>query len=356
MCHKKGECSFILNRNIIYYTKEVIKLLKIAFVAFIAIAIIILIKYKPQYKVSINNKKIGYVNSQGDITGYINEKVEAEADKNIAFVDLKNVPILKLELVDRNLENEQNIVKEEIEKQVAIEYTNYAISIDGKNKTYVATMDEAQKIVDDLKEEYAEKYTKTIGIIQVYSDNYEEISSINNEEAKKVISEELKQAKQSDIKIAKASTKNKSKTVTTKVETIKKETSINGIKLSVKPVSGIITSRFGGRTSPGGIGSTNHKGLDIAAKLGTPIYSVAEGTVTFAGKKGSLGKLVIINHGNGVQTYYAHCNKLNVSKGQKVNAGDKIAEVGKTGTATGYHLHLEIHINGKAVNPQKYVY
>lgn len=316
----------------------------------------ILIKYKPQYKVSINNKKIGYVNSQSDITTYINEKVETEADKNIAFIDLKNIPSLKLELVDRNIENKQDIVKEEIAKQVAIEYTNYAISIDGKNKTYVASMDEAQEIVDDLKEEYAEKYTNTIGILQVYSDNYEEISSVSNEEAKTVISKELKQAKESDIKIAKAKTNVNTTKITTKVETIKKETSVNGIKLSVKPVSGTVTSRFGGRSSPGGIGSTNHKGLDIAAKLGTPIYCVAEGTVSFAGKKGSLGNLVIINHGNGVQTYYAHCNKLNVSKGQKVNAGAKIAEVGKTGTATGYHLHLEIHINGKAVDPQKYVY
>lgn len=219
-------------------------------------------------------------------------------------------------------------------------------------------MDEAQKIVDDLKEEYAEKYTNAVGILQVYSDNYEEISSVSGEDAKTVISEELKQAKESDIKIAKTKTKTKTstKTITVKAETIKKETSVNGIKLSVKPVSGIVTSRYGRRSSPGGIGSTNHKGLDIAAKLGTPIYAAAGGTVSFAGRKGSLGNLVIIDHGNGVQTYYGHCSKLNVSKGQKVNAGQKIAEVGKTGSATGYHLHLEIHIGGKAVNPQKYVY
>lgn len=221
-------------------------------------------------------------------------------------------------------------------------------------------MDEAQKIVDDLKEEYAEKYTNAVGILQVYSDNYEEISSVSGEDAKTVISEELKQAKESDIRIAKtkmkATSKISTKKITTKVETIKKETSVNGIKLSVKPVSGIITSRYGRRSSPGGIGSTNHKGLDIAAKLGTPIYAATGGTVSFAGRKGSLGNLVIIDHGNGVQTYYGHCSKLNVSKGQKVSAGQKIAEVGKTGSATGYHLHLEIHIGGTAVNPQKYVY
>lgn len=135
-----------------------------------------------------------------------------------------------------------------------------------------------------------------------------------------------------------------------------KASSVNGIKLTVRPVSGTITSRFGYRSSPGGIGSTNHKGLDIAAKAGTPIYAAAGGTVTYSGYKGSLGKLIVINHGNGVETYYGHCSSLNVSVGQKVEAGTKIAAVGKTGSATGYHLHLEIHINGTAVNPQNYIY
>ena len=135
-----------------------------------------------------------------------------------------------------------------------------------------------------------------------------------------------------------------------------KESNVNGIEFSVRPVTGTITSRYGKRSSPGGIGSTNHKGLDIAASAGTPIYAVAAGTVTFSGSRGELGNLVIVNHGNGVETYYGHCSKLKVSKGQKVNAGDKIALVGQTGSATGPHLHLEIHINGKVVNPQKYVY
>lgn len=348
----KGECFFILNSNIIYYTKELIKLLKIAFIAFIVIAIIILIKYTPQYEVSINGKKIGYVNSQDDIDKYIDEKVEAEEGKNIAFVDLKNIPTFKLELVNRSLDDDENILKEEIIKQVSIEYTNYAISIDGKNKTYVESKEEAQEIINELKEEYEEKYTKNLGFIQVYSDNYEEITAISKEDAETLISKEIKNAKQADIKVANA----KKTSVSTRATRISKTSSINGIKLSVKPVSGTITSRFGYRSSPGGIGSTNHKGLDIATKAGTPIYAAAGGKVEFAGYKGALGNLVIINHGNGVKTYYGHCSSLNVSVGQKVEAGAKIAAVGKTGSATGYHLHLEIHINGIAVNPQNYIY
>ena len=314
---------------------------------FILICIAIYIKYKPQYQVSINKDIIGYVNSAKDIDEYINNEVKKDEGKNIAFIDLKNIPALKLELVNRNLENKQDELKNEISKQIIIEYTNYAISIDGKNKTYVASKEEAQKIVDEIEKEYDEKYTKKLGITQVYSDNYEEISAVNKKEAKTIISKEIKNIKQSD---------NKVKTTNIKLASSKKKNSVNGIKFAVKPVTGIITSRYGGRSSPGGFGSTNHKGLDIAASLGTPIYATSSGTVTYSGNKGELGNLIIINHGNGVETYYGHCSKLNVSVGEKVKAGDNIALVGKTGAATGYHLHFEVHLNKVAVNPQNYIY
>lgn len=312
---------------------------------------IILIKYTPQYEVSIDGEVIGYVESQKDIDKYISEKVEAEEGKNIAFVELKTTPTFKLELVDRYMENDETQLKEEIGKQVSIEYTNYAISIGSKNKAYVSTLEEAEKIVNDLKGDYASKYTKNLGIIQVYSDDYSKISAVSSKEAEKTVSSELKAAKKADdIKIAKAQAAAKAASNVTKVS------STNGVKFTVKPVSGIITSRFGYRSSPGGIGSTNHKGLDIAASCGTPIYAAAAGTVEFSGTSGKLGKLVIINHGNGVKTYYAHCNSLKVSAGQTVEAGTNISTVGKTGTATGYHLHFEVRVNGVSKNPQNYIY
>ena len=193
----------------------------------------------------------------------------------------------------------------------------------------------------------------------MYSDDYTEISATTSKKAKAAIKTELKAAKKADdIKIAKAKAQAQAKAAAaaSKVTTVTKVSNANGVKFTVKPVSGTITSRFGYRSSPGGIGSTNHKGLDIAAPNGTLIYAAADGTVEFSGYKGSLGKLVIINHGNGVKTYYAHCSSLKVSAGQKVSAGTNIATVGKTGTATGYHLHFEIRVNGTSVNPQKYIY
>lgn len=356
----KGECLFILKQKLIYYTKELLKVMKIASLAFIVVMVVILIKYTPQYEVAIDGKKIGYVESQSDIDKYIDEKVAEQEGKNIAFVELKTAPTFKLELVDRNIENNEKLLKDEITGQVLIQYTNYAISINGENQTYVATMEEAEKIVKELKEDYTKKYTDNLGIVQVYSEDYTKIASVDSKDAKKVISTKISEVKKADnIKVAKAKAKKQAQAKaasTSKVEKVSKASNVKGIKFTVKPVSGTITSRFGRRSSPGGIGSTNHKGLDIAASQGTKIYAAAGGTVEFSGYKGSLGRLVIINHGSGVKTYYAHCNSLKVSSGQKVEAGTNIATVGKTGTATGYHLHFEVRVNGTSVNPQNYIY
>lgn len=121
------------------------------------------------------------------------------------------------------------------------------------------------------------------------------------------------------------------------------------------PVSGRITSRFGGRKSPGGIGSTNHKGIDIAVPYGTAICAADGGTVTYAGWMGGYGYLVRINHGNGYETYYGHNSSLTVSVGQKVYKGQQIARAGSTGNSTGNHCHFEIRYNGVARNPLNYL-
>lgn len=122
------------------------------------------------------------------------------------------------------------------------------------------------------------------------------------------------------------------------------------------PITGRITSRFGTRKSPGGIGSTNHRGLDIAAPRGTPVYAADGGTVTYAGWMGSYGYLVRIRHENtGYETYYAHNSSLTVSVGQHVYKGQQIARVGSTGNSTGPHCHFEVRYNGVARNPLNYL-
>lgn len=116
-----------------------------------------------------------------------------------------------------------------------------------------------------------------------------------------------------------------------------------------------ISSTFGPRKAPLAGASTNHKGIDFAAPTGTPIYAAADGTVTTARYSGNAGNLIIINHGNGLQTYYMHCHKIFVKAGQKVTKGQNIGQVGTTGNSTGPHLHFQVMSGGTAVNPMKYL-
>ena len=121
------------------------------------------------------------------------------------------------------------------------------------------------------------------------------------------------------------------------------------------PTSGRISSYFGGRKSPGGIGSTNHKGIDIAVPRGTPIYAADGGTVTYSGWMSGYGYLVQIDHGNGSVTRYGHNSSLTASVGQHVYKGQQVARAGSTGNSTGNHCHFEVRYNGVAKNPLNYL-
>lgn len=112
----------------------------------------------------------------------------------------------------------------------------------------------------------------------------------------------------------------------------------------------VVTSRFGMRST-----GIKHMGTDIAAQKGTDILACAPGTVVFAGYKGSYGNLVIVQHTDSMQTFYAHCDEICVKEGERVNSGDIIAKVGTTGDSTGPHLHLEVREEGIAKNPQDYI-
>ncbi|QUL97854.1 MAG: peptidoglycan DD-metalloendopeptidase family protein [Candidatus Fermentithermobacillus carboniphilus] len=124
---------------------------------------------------------------------------------------------------------------------------------------------------------------------------------------------------------------------------------------NIWPVRGEITSGFGWRPHPVTGKRDFHSGVDIAAGYWTPIKAAADGIVRFAGYKYGYGRVVIIDHGYGLETAYAHCISIKVKAGQKVTRGETIAYVGDSGTATGPHLHYEVHKDGVLMNPLNYL-
>ena len=124
---------------------------------------------------------------------------------------------------------------------------------------------------------------------------------------------------------------------------------------AICPTKGWISSKFGYRTSPFTGRREFHNGLDIATHKGTPIIATADGILIFAGSKSLLGNLIVIDHGYGMVTRYAHLQKMLKKTGDVVKRGETIALVGNSGRSTGSHLHYEVRLNGIPVNPEKYI-
>lgn len=318
-----------------------LKIAKIIAVALILIIGIILIKYKPLYRVELNNIEIGYIENKNKFNSIISEQIEDKTESdNVAFITLNSEPNYTWTLVSNEQKTNEEEILESIKDDMVTTYTAYGITIDDDIKTFVNSEEDAENIINSVKEEYEQKNIDiNVGIKQIYTEDT--IRTVENNDAIETV-----------VKIADAKKENEKK----EQEENKKAEAIaivNDVAISCKPVSGTITSRFGEVSR---IRSSSHTGLDIAASTGTDIKACSDGTIIFAGTKGSYGKLVKIQHSNGVETWYGHCSKIYVKEGQEVKAGDVIAAVGSTGNSTGSHLHLEIRINGTAVNPQKYLY
>lgn len=120
---------------------------------------------------------------------------------------------------------------------------------------------------------------------------------------------------------------------------------------SIWPAHGWLTSRVGSRPDPITGDKDFHQGLDISADQGSEVYATADGTVTHAAAEGGYGNLIVLDHGYGLETRYGHLSRYNVRPGDKVKRGDVVGFVGSTGRATGSHLHYEVRVNGRLLNP-----
>ncbi len=337
-------------KKVLIHTRRGIKFIILFLIATFLIIGAVAFLYKPTYSVHINGQQVGYTANKSELQKRINEYVENGdgSNKNIAFVQVDSLPEYKLCLLKRNIvPNDEEIYQKTISGGIPY-YRYYAILDNNEEKYYVSSFEEAEKVVNDLKEKGSTNI-ESISISEKYETDLKTLTS-TEEVVSKLYVEPVK-----TVTVAKNANAGSRARASGSVNTSSK---ISGGKASlgislIRPVSGTITSRFGVSSN---IRRSSHTGLDIAAPTGTPVKAAASGTVTFSGWKGSYGNMLVISHGNGVQTYYGHCSKLYAKNGQTVSQGDVVASVGSTGNSTGPHLHLEIRVNGTAYNPQNYIY
>lgn len=352
----KRRVKFILINWVKYYTKEMFKTLKIVTIGSAIVLTVAFVKYKPVYKVTISGETIGFIDDKTLVERKVEKYINDESG-NITFKEIDVLPEYELSFINRDKKTEDEKVMLAVENLTTITYKNYAVTANGETKVIVDSQAKAESIINEIKSDLQEDVGLNLGIIEVYETSN---SAVTSENAKDILSEykvakvnEYQEKKAEEARIAEAAKQKSSKARSVKTTATSAPTGrINGLALSI-PVNGTISSRFGSRSR---IRSSAHTGLDIAASLGTGIRPIAPGTVSYAGTKGSYGKLIVIDHGDGIQSYYAHCSELYVSVGQTVGEGTTIAAIGSTGNSTGPHLHLEIRINGKVVNPQNYLY
>lgn len=351
--------NFILINWVKYFTKETAKTLKVVTIGSAIVISIACIKYKPAYKVTISGETIGFINNRKIIEAKISKYIN-DTTGNIAFREINELPSYEFKLVNREKDIDEREVMLAVHNLTTTTYRTYAITSDGEQKAILATQSEAEQVINEIKSDLKEEVDLKLGIVEIYSTELttnsleDATQSLNEFKIAKVTEYENKkaeEAKAARIAAQKARYANASRAMAT-TATSGVSGNLSGMPLSI-PVNGSITSRFGAR---GGSRASTHTGLDIATSLGTGIRPITSGTVTYAGYKGSYGNLIIIDHGNGVESYYAHCNEIYVSAGQGVDSSTTIGAVGSTGNSTGPHLHLEIRIGGSPVNPQNYLY
>ena len=314
-----------------------VKLITVIIVAALLIIGIITFVYKPIYGVYLGEEFIGYSEDKQKLQTKIYNYMEHGEGEHVAFVQIEDLPTYELCFLKKGIVTNDEEIYNKVKSTGTTYYKFYAIAVDNQEKLYVSTFREAEDTVEQLKKKQSANSEK-LSIVEKYSTELSELKQTS--EAVSSLYEQKKVVK----KVTVSSTKVTSgKVATGKAPNV-------GINFAYPVNSPNISSGYGARWG------RTHKGIDFAESTGTNIYASAPGTVTFSGwNTGGFGYLVIISHGNGVQTYYAHCSSLVAKVGQNVSQGQLIAKVGNTGRSFGAHLHFEIRVNGVAYNPALYL-
>lgn len=277
----------------------------------------------------------------------INDYISSGNGDDVAFVELKELPTYTACMLKKNIETNDDEIFNKVTSSGTPYYKYYTITKNNEEKVYVASFSEAEKVINNLKSKDSAN-TDKLGIVEKYETAKAEFKTVDT------CVSELYEKKV--VVTKKASSTSTYKNIGTRVVTGETRVPTNlGVSL-IKPISGVISSRYGIRWRD------NHKGLDIAAPKGTAIKAAAGGKVIFSGygsgsnSYSGYGNIVVIQSTSSLVIRYGHCSALYVKTGETVVQGQVIAAVGSTGISTGNHLHFEIRYKGTAVNPQNYIY
>ena len=291
---------------------------------------------------TLDGKFAGYISNKSKLQKDINDYMKQGNGENVSFVDITTLPEYSLCLVKKDTATIDTQILSNVEESGTTYYRYYAIVVGQEEKYYVDTKQEAEDIINKLKEQNSENID-TIAYTEINSTELKDFSDINSV----VTALYVKPKPVKTVAVGGGSSKSGAG-MTGMADASSKP--VLGISL-IQPISGTITATFREK------GYSSHTGVDIAGPIGTTVIAAAGGTVEEAGPSGTgYGILIKISNGNGVETLYGHLSKVYVTPGQYVAQGESIGARGSTGNSTGPHLHFEIRVNGVAVNPQNYLY
>ena len=333
-------------RKILINLRASIKLFIVLCIGLFIILGIIINVYKPTYEVILNGEVIGYTENKSKLQEKINQYMKTGDSNKVAFVEINEIPQYELCFLKKENNVDEEAVFDKIINTGTSYYKYYAILNEQEEVFYVETFEESEAIIEQLKEKestnidnisYTVKYDTEL---KTFTGTEEAVAALYEEPVKEPVRTISPYRTSYSGSYGEDNEENSSYVQL-------------GIAL-IRPITNYrqISSRFGSR------GRGTHTGIDLAADYGSDIHAAADGVVTFSGgnPQRSYGYYVIIDHGNGVETLYAHCSSLYVQVGESVSQGETIAAVGSTGNSSGNHLHFEVRINGVPRNPQNYVY
>ncbi len=285
------------------------------------------------YGIKVDEKIIGAVSTKQEAKDFL-KSIKKYYIKDLDLLNVKimeNVEIIKVKTKIKNLKNNKDLLSNTVKQN--------------NKENPIITVVTTENITEKEKMPYKTEYKKSNNLFSGQEDieqkgkegikeNILKVEKINGVEiSKEVVSEKVKENPRTQIVL----------------KGTKKMISSRGTGKFMMPIKGRLTSPFGPR------GSRMHLGIDLASPTGTPIKASDNGIIKFSGYKGTYGYMILIDHGNGYFTRYAHSSKLHVNEGQKVAKGSIIAEVGNTGRSTGPHLHFEVIVNGENKDPYNFI-